>query len=247
MENDQSKPKKDTKKLLPVAITAAVALAVGGFMLSQSQTTSPEPAPSSSQSSSPTPSTVAAPASLTAKGGYIVKGATSKANAPEVVIYLDFICPACKQFDHTYGETLQKQAAEGAISLEYRPVSVLDRASTTSYSSRAMHSFACVADTAPNASVKYINKLMKEQPPEGGAGLSDEVLASHAASVGAPDAAKCITDKKFRDWVNTSSDKALHDEGITHTPYVVVNGEVWDTQSDLLQSLSAAGMASADQ
>jgi protein-disulfide isomerase len=247
MDTSQNDNGKKFKSLLPVTITALAALTIGGvlFGVSQASTQEPEgrntPVPSASTSAS-----VTSPAGLTAKGGYLVPSAEVKENAPEVVVYLDFLCPACQQFENAYSASLLKQAADGAISLEYRPISILDRASTTFYSSRAMNSFACVADSKPDAALAYINKLMEAQPQERGPGLTDDELASHAASVGAGEVKPCITGKNFRDWVNTTSDNALN-SGLTHTPYVVINGEAWDGNTDLLQALTSAGMASADQ
>lgn len=241
MENSQNRNGRKLKSLLPVIIAAMIALAVGAVFFGQSHTSpaAPENSGSASATSTPSPKEASAPTALTPQGGYVLPSDGVKENAPSVVVYLDFICPACQQFHRTYGETLQGQAAEGAISLEYRPISVLDRASTTNYSSRAMNSFACVVETKPEAAVPYIDKLMEVQPREGGAGLTDKELATHAASVGATDAESCITEKKFRNWVNTTSENALN-SGLDRTPYVVINGEVWDGNSDLLQSLSSA-------
>lgn len=36
----------------------------------------------------------------------------------KVVVYLDFLCPICKQFDDTYGEKLTQLRDEGKITLE---------------------------------------------------------------------------------------------------------------------------------
>lgn len=241
MDNDQSGIPKKTKSLIWIGIAAALALIVGFVMFSATNAAPPAPDSSAAPSSSSPSSVSPTPPSLTPEGGVKVSGAKLKANSPELVVYLDFICPACQHFDMRYGETLQGLAADGDISLEYRPISMLDRMSTSNYSSRAMNSFACVAESSPEHAVDYINKLMDEQPKEGGDGLTDDILASLATSVGAPDITDCITDKKYRDYVNASSDKAF-DAGLDRTPYVILDGNVWDGQKDLLELLSESGV-----
>lgn len=208
-----------------------------GMILDSVGVTDPRVAkPSAAPSQSDTPSPAAIPKNITEDGGFIVNTAEAAENAPAVVVYVDFICPACKAFDERYGENIQGMANDGLITLEYRPVSILDRASTTNYSSRAMNSFACVADTSPENAVAYMNKLMDSQPKEMTAGLSDAELAAHAESVGAGDVSGCIGNKGFRDWTNSSSDLAF-ENGLDRTPYISVNGKLWDNKGDFLPFL----------
>jgi protein-disulfide isomerase len=181
----------------------------------------------------------AVPANITDEGGVIVSSSATKANAPQVLVYIDFICPACEQFEKEDGTKLQQMAAAGDITLEYRPIAILDRASTSKYSSRALNAFACVADSKPESAVPFLNKLMDEQPKEGTAGLTNEKLAEHAASVGATGLEQCAANGGFSGWTKATTDKALS-YGLDHTPYVVVNDVLWDNKSDIFEMISSS-------
>src|SRR5437870_5409227 len=58
-------------------------------------------------------------------------GAEAEAGKPvKVVAYIDFICPVCKNFEATYGDTLNKLRNDGKITVEYRPLGFLDSRSS---------------------------------------------------------------------------------------------------------------------
>ncbi len=73
-----------------------------------------------------------APAGSTQAGGFRVGDAATGGAVP-VVIYEDFMCPVCGQLESSVGGYLEEQVGAGAITLEYRPIAFLDRASTTDY------------------------------------------------------------------------------------------------------------------
>lgn len=179
------------------------------------------------------------PLNLTASNGVAVTGAEKKNGAPDVVVSIDFQCPACQNFESVYGKKLQEMSLSGEINLEYRPVAILDRASTTKYSSRAMSAFGCVVTSKPESSLNYLNLLMDNQPDEGTAGLTDDRLAEIAAEAGASDMQGCISDHRYLTWASNSTQQAL-DEGLDHTPYVKINGATWDGKADLLDTIQAA-------
>src|SRR5260370_16751789 len=74
----------------------------------------------------------------------------------------------------------------GVISLAYHPMSFLDEASTTRYSSRAGASSGCASDGGKFP--EYAHALFVNQPPEGGPGLTDAELAElgHLVALPAP-------------------------------------------------------------
>jgi protein-disulfide isomerase len=73
------------------------------------------------------------PAGATAQGDGIALG-----GGPVTVdAYIDFLCPYCRRFEMDAGPALGDMITEGLISLVYHPMSFLDEASTTQYSSRA--------------------------------------------------------------------------------------------------------------
>ncbi|NUP75327.1 MAG: thioredoxin domain-containing protein, partial [Sinomonas sp.] len=100
--------------------------------------------------------------------------AAPKGQPAKVVVYVDFICPVCNQFEQANGQKLTDLRNAGQITLEYRPIGFLDSRSTTNYSSRAAAAAACVANSNPDKYSDFFNKLYAQQPAEGSAGLSDQ-------------------------------------------------------------------------
>lgn len=155
-----------------------------------------------------------------------------------VVLYEDFQCPICKQFEETFGPQLEELRNSGEITVEYRPIAILDRMSTTNYSSRAANAALCVADESPENYVDYVDKLYAEQPPEGGDGLSDDRLVELASGVGAADISQCMDENTYRPAVKIKTDRSSM-YGVQGTPTVFVDGEKWNGQQnpDFMQFL----------
>lgn len=147
----------------------------------------------------------------------------------QTVVYFDFLCPFCNQFEQTYGDTLKQWANEGKVTVEYRALGFLDRLSGgTNYSSRSGAAAACVADVAPEKYQGYLDKLMAEQPKEGSKGLDNATLSQYATELGVPDIRSCIDEKKFRPFVANSTGLAsVH--GVTGTPTVFMDGQQWQS------------------
>jgi protein-disulfide isomerase len=161
------------------------------------------------------------PATVTAPG------AEAEAGKPvKVVLYIDFICPVCKNFETQYNQTLTSLRNEGKITVEYRPLGFLDTRSTTNYSSRAANAAACVVNESPEKYADFVNVLFEKQPAEGGAGISDDDLKTMATDVGAKSIETCVDEKTFRPWVKYTTQQAAS-IGITGTPTVFVEGEQW--------------------
>lgn len=163
-----------------------------------------------------------------------------------VSMYFDPQCPACKLFEDVNGETLTKLLRNNTIVLELHPIAFLDSQSTTHYSSRAMNSLACVADTSPNSFYTYFQTIYENQPREGGDGLPDSRLIELAENAGATNVTECITSQKFNPWVQEATIRALtgplpqtsHTGGVERTPFVFINGELFDgpiTDSNALE------------
>lgn len=182
--------------------------------------------------------TSAAPAAAVAGGTAFAVG---KADAPvTVTAYEDFLCPACRAFEQASGRTLQRFVDDGTVRLLYKPIAILDRASTTEYSTRSLNAAACVADSAgADAFVRYHQLLYAEQPAEGSAGLSDARLVALGRRAGASGAEleTCVTDRSFEGWtakVTEASSKA----GVNGTPTVLVDGQRLDVPTP--ENLAAA-------
>ena len=192
-----------------VAIGAALAVAllvVLGVAWQSSRTTSA--------------STGATPTSATASGGFVVGVPAAKV---EVRVYADFLCPVCGQFEQSTGPTLDSLVQAGTIRVEYHPIAILDRASSTQYSTRSASAAACAAEA--DKFRPFAEALYREQPAEGSAGLTDARLVEIGSSVGitGKDFASCVNDHRFTGWATRVTDSASK-AGIVQTPTVLVNG-----------------------
>ncbi|WOH19534.1 thioredoxin domain-containing protein [Paenarthrobacter sp. GOM3] len=181
------------------------------------------------------------PAPLASKPATVtVPGGEAEAGKPvKVVAYIDFICPVCKRFETTYGDSLTKLRNDGKISLEYRALGFLDQQSTTNYSSRAANAAACVVNTSPEKYADFFNLLFERQPAEGSAGISDKDLKAMATEVGAANIDSCVDSKQFRPWVKVATQEAAA-IGVTGTPTVFVDGKQWDGSTDLNAEIQTA-------
>ena len=159
------------------------------------------------------------PAGATQEGDGILTG-----DGPvRVDAFIDFLCPFCKQFELSSGPALAGLIANGQISLVYHPMNFLDEASTTNYSTRAAAASGCAADQG--RFLEYSRALFVNQPPEGGAGLSDAELAGLGGTAGLDGAAfaACLSDAPYLDWPSYVTERATA-LGVSGTPTVLVAG-----------------------
>ncbi|GAA4777493.1 DsbA family protein [Microbacterium gilvum] len=143
--------------------------------------------------------------------------------------YVDFMCPYCGQYWDGYSEYVSEKVSSGDATLVIHPISILDNASMgTQYSTRAASAAYCVAESNPEAFYPYVDKLFANQPAESTEGLTDDQLADYASQVGAGDAASCIADGEYMDYVTEKTQDTPIAEGATgiSTPTIVVNGEM---------------------
>jgi protein-disulfide isomerase len=163
----------------------------------------------------------------TAPAEVVAPGAEAEAGKPvKVVLYIDFICPVCKNFEAQYNEQLTALRNEGKISVEYRPLGFLDTRSSTNYSSRAANAAACVVNESPDKYSAFVDALFAQQPAEGGAGISDNDLKKMATDVGAKNIGSCVDDKTYRPYVKYTTKEAAA-IGVSGTPTVFVDGKQW--------------------
>lgn len=165
---------------------------------------------------------VSAPPANLYEGGFLV-GNTSAPVTLEV--YEDYLCPNCKTFKDVNAAQFDAWVEDGTAKVIYRPVSILDRASTDEYSTRALNAVAAVSDTAPAAFEEFHAALFANQPAEGGAGLSDEQLIQLAVAAGADEETitPAITEQTFAPWAAAVTEE-FSQKGFTGTPTLVVNG-----------------------
>lgn len=176
--------------------------------------------------------TVVAVLAVVVDGGVV----TGESSAPvTVTVYADYLCPFCARFEGEVSPWLDEQREAGEVAVDYRPISILDNASSTRYSTRAANAAACVADTSPDSFADVNVALFAAQPPEGGPGLPDEDLVRIAEDAGATDVEACVADRTFTDWVATVTDQASRD-GVTSTPTVLVDGEPVEASLEAVQA-----------
>jgi len=211
-----------------VSVAVVVVLVVVGILVAalNNQATAPGPTPEGASIDSAT-------------------GAISVGEGPDVLAtYVDFICPACGQFEQSYGPTIQGVVDDGSITLDIHPIAILDSQSQgTRYSSRAASAMYCVAVADPEASLPFLTAMYENQPPEATSGLTDEEIVTIAESVGVTDASDCITEGRYMDYVTRMTPETPVKEGAggISTPTVVLNDEILtltgDPQADILDRL----------
>jgi protein-disulfide isomerase len=183
--------------------------------------------------------------------GYIVishdkKGATGGARAvrvtssklvtkdgshdPKAVVsfYEDFLCPACGNFERTFGPTVSKLIDTGAIAADYYIVGILDSPRNENYSSRAGAAAYCVADESIDAFRRFHSALYSKelQPAETGSAFPDnarliEVARVDGAAGKVPD---CVKSGKYVPLVDGMASAA----GIHATPTIRINGQDYE-------------------
>ncbi|MEA5457089.1 thioredoxin domain-containing protein [Sinomonas sp. JGH33] len=213
----------------------------GGITLTKGNSVAAAPAANVNVASVPTPSVQPTQGQAANAPGI---EAAPKGQPAKVVVYVDFICPICNQFEQTYGQKLTDLRNAGQITLEYRPIAFLDRNSTTNYSSRAAAAAACVANSNPDKYADFFAELYKQQPAEGSAGLSDQKLKDIASGLGA-DISKCVDDKTYRPWVKYATQLALS-SGVSGTPTAIVDGKQWGLADSQNQGFDAFLQADLD-
>lgn len=166
------------------------------------------------------------PTGITAENGYGFQ-VSAPAGKPEVVIYEDFQCPACANFEQTYGPTIQQLAADDAIGLTYRIMTFLDQNLQTDHSLRAAGAFGCSITAGKGEA--YHNLIYANQPANEGDGWTDEQLKAFGTEAGITGEDKttfdqCVTDGTYQGWAQLSNNAAF-ESGVTGTPTIEVNGQ----------------------
>jgi len=162
-------------------------------------------------------------------------------DVPEIIIYQDYQCPICQAFDVPNSAQIRSWVDTGAATVEYRPLSFLDRASLNQYSSRAANAAFCVANFEPDSYFDFSEIAMITQPAEGGEGPSnDEIFAwAEEAGAGSDEVKGCIQNKSFEDYLFQQTQTVLGGPHggvtVTGTPTILVNGlqYSWATGEEL--------------
>jgi protein-disulfide isomerase len=183
------------------------------------------------------------PANTTALGGVLlgkdllpVTSAEAK-KGNQIVIYQDYQCPICKLFKDPNASQMKAWVDSGLATVEYHPISFLDGQSLNNYSSRSTNAALCVANSQPDKFYDVNTALYTNQPQENTAGPSDSDLKETLKGAGVvinDEINTCIDQKRYAKYIENRTAEAFSQPAVTGkeiprgTPYVLVNGNVYD-------------------
>lgn len=127
-----------------------------------------------------------------------------------IVTYIDYQCPYCRQFESTNAEQIASLVAAGKATVEIHPISFLDASSLgNKYSTRAANAAACVANYDPNNFYAVNSALFANQPAEQTSGKTDAQIISVLKDAGSASSqiTSCITSQKFVPWVGAATER----------------------------------------
>jgi len=155
-----------------------------------------------------------------------------------VVLYFDYHCPSCANFEETYGTALEHAAQTGKVSLEYRSVTFLDFQGQDS-STRAAVAAACAVDAG--AYLPYHNQLMANAFDEERSLTDVQLRDDFPRAVGITGGAlvafqACYDNRDTQAFVKSVNDAALK-AGVNGVPAVEVDGKMADDYAAAMDKL----------
>jgi protein-disulfide isomerase len=202
------KADNDRKKIyVGVGVVVVLLVAViGGVVIYNNQKNTTEGqniralAPSSAQQAA------SADYPVTRDGGIVVVGEpTAKVTLDA---YEDFLCPACRAFEETYGADIEQHIADGTVQVRYHMLPMLnERSDPAGYSMDSANAGLCAADAGMFPA--YHKSLFAGQPEEGSRGWDDQQLAKLGTDLGitSSDFTTCVTSGKYDDLVQANYDQ----------------------------------------
>jgi protein-disulfide isomerase len=172
-------------------------------------------------SSSATTGPAASKVGARAEGQALVIGTNAK--APKVVVYEDFLCPYCREFESSSRATLRDAAEKGKAVVEYRPFHLLQ----DDYSTEALTAWAAVLQKGtPAQALKFHDLLYENQPYESDTNkpsIDDLVALAKKADVTDSSVLDAMrqSDQAFVDAADSAASKA----GVQGTPTVFLDGK----------------------
>lgn len=178
--------------------------------------------------------TVAASGSSASPGGtpgLVIGKPTAKV---KVVVYEDFLCPYCREFEESTRDFLHAAAAKGKVEVEYRPFHLLPE----HYSTDALNAFYGVLKSSKAlAALKFHDSLYDNQPYETASSFPDAAKLAQWAKAAGADGASAQTAVTAGDpTFQKAMDALAKASGLTGTPTIFVNGRQ-------LQGASISAMA----
>lgn len=143
----------------------------------------------------------------------------------QVVVYEDFLCPACGALEAATNEELAQLAADGEVRVDYRPFTLLSRFGP--YSEDAVNAFGAVKEVAGDEVAKaFHDELYADQPGESDSEFpGTDFFVEKAVAAGADEAEVRAAiegaDGSFEQGATSDAQAA----GVTGTPTILVDGE----------------------
>jgi protein-disulfide isomerase len=150
----------------------------------------------------------------------------------KVVIYEDFLCPFCGQLESSTREKLTELADAGKVQVDYRPFTLLSQVGD--YSARATGAFGVVLDkSGPEVAKKFHDLLYENQPEESAKSFPDaDALTALAVEAGADEDEVAAGIKQGENDFAREATEEADKAGVSSTPTVLVDGEVFSTNPD---------------
>lgn len=208
IQQAQVRNERNRRILITVAVMVLLAgIVVAGVLLSGSN--------------SSTPDTKGAPG-VSVDGQALVLGKDDP-EATKIVIYEDFLCPYCREFETATRDLLHARAARGEVVVEYRPFQLLP----DHYSVRSLTAWAAVLkDGTPEQALSFHDLLFDNQPYESAKdkpGITELVSLAKEAGVDDPEVLDSLG-KENPAFVAAAGQDA-RDAGVQSTPTVLVDGK----------------------
>jgi protein-disulfide isomerase len=161
----------------------------------------------------------------------------------EVDLFIDYMCPVCNQFETAYSEQIQSWIDAGSVTVNYHPITILDRLSSgTEYSTRAASAAVCAADAGQQQFLDYSLALFANQPAENSTGLTDaELISIGTDDVGLDSTWQtCVENETYKGWVQAGTTWATGDGGVTGTPTAKIDGTAVEDNAQFADLVQAA-------
>ena len=180
------------------------------------------------------------PQGASAMGVGLVANPAAPANVPTLDIWADLQCPACKQFEDTFGGQVDDMAKSNQVRLVVHVLSFLDQNLGNDSSNRAANAAFCAADQ--DAFLPYFRGTYAIQPAQEGTGYTDAQLRQVAEASGITGSdldtwQKCYDARDHNQYVESVQMQSAKD-GVNSTPTIKINGKQVQLQGLTPQSFA---------